>query len=119
MAKENSIEPTNLNINRISEGTTIVGSISAKGDLRIDGRVEGTISATGKVVIGSTGYIKGDLTAATLDMMGYIDGNLVVSDVVMMKSSAAIDGNVFAGKLLVESGARLNGHCLIGKKEEQ
>lgn len=119
MAKENSIEPTNLNINRISEGTTIVGSISAKGDLRIDGRVEGTINATGKVVVGSTGYVKGDLNASTLDMMGHIDGNIVVSDAVMMKSSAAVDGNVFAGKLLVESGARLNGNCLVGKKEGQ
>ncbi|MDR0660456.1 MAG: polymer-forming cytoskeletal protein [Prevotellaceae bacterium] len=117
MAKENSIEPTNLNINRISEGTTIVGSVNAKGYLRIDGRVEGTITATGKGVIGNTGYIKGDLTVSTLDMMGYVEGNLIISDIIMMKSSAAVDGNVFAGKLLVESGARLNGHCLIGKKE--
>lgn len=117
MAKENTVEPMNLNINRISEGTTIVGSIIAKGDLRIDGRVEGTINATGKVVIGNSGYIKGDLTANTLDMMGYIEGNVIVSDVVMMKSSSAVDGNVFASKLLVESGARINGSCLIGKKD--
>ena len=117
MAKENTIEPMSADINRISEGTTIVGSINTKGDLRIDGRVEGTINATGKVVVGSTGYIKGDLAAGTLDMMGHIDGNVVVSDVVMMKSSAAIDGNVLTGQLFVESGARLNGHCLIGKKE--
>lgn len=117
MAKENSIEPTNLNINRISEGTAIIGSIIAKGDLRIDGRVEGTINTTGKIVIGSTGYIKGDITAGTLDTMGYVDGHVIVTDTVVMKSSAAVDGNVFAGKLLVESGARINGHCLIGKKE--
>lgn len=118
MAKENTIEPSNLNINRISEGTTIIGSISASGDLRIDGRVEGTVNATGKVVVGNTGFIKGDLTANTLDLMGHVDGNVVVADVVMMKPTAAVDGNVFAGKLDVESGARLNGSCLIGKKEK-
>lgn len=116
MAKENFMEPTNMNINRISEGTTIIGSINATGDLRVDGRVEGTINATGKVVIGNAGYIKGDLTANTLDMMGYVEGNVVVSDIVMMKSTSAVDGNIVAGKLLVESGARVNGNCLIGKK---
>ena len=116
MAKENYTEPINININRISEGTTIVGSISATGDLRVDGRVEGTIKATGKVVIGNTGYIKGDITASTLDMMGYVEGHVIVSDTVVMKSSAAVDGNVVTDKLLVESGARLIGSCLIGRK---
>lgn len=116
MAKEIYTEPTNVNINRISEGTSVVGSINATGDLRVDGKVEGTIKATGKVVLGSTGYVKGDIVANTLDMMGHVEGNVVVSDVIMMKSTAAVDGNVAAEKLFVESGARLNGSCLIGKK---
>lgn len=103
------------NVNRISNGTKIIGNIEAQGDLRIDGHVEGIITVTSKVVVGDTGYIKGDLTTDTLDMMGTLDGKIIAADTTSLKPTAKIDGSLKTGKLVVESGAKFNGTCIMGK----
>ena len=51
----------NSSQNIISQDTTIIGDLSSSGDFRIDGVIEGNIKSTGKIVVGSTGFIKGTL----------------------------------------------------------
>lgn len=119
MSKNIPVDPTNsLNINRISNGTVIVGTIDTSGDLRIDGRVEGTINSGGKVVIGETGKVKGDLAAKTLDIIGQFEGNITVADTTLMKPTAVVEGTLITEKLVVEVGARFDGTCTMGKKEQ-
>lgn len=97
--------------NRISGGTLIVGNITSKGGFRIDGAVEGTVSTPNKVVIGKNGSIKGTLTCKDADIEGIVDGKVVIDNLLSIKSTARIEGEIIVGKLAVEPGATFNASC--------
>ena len=97
--------------NKIAAGTRITGDIEAKGALRIDGSIEGTVKTPGKVVIGKEGKVKGSLECENADIEGKFIGNLTVSGTLSLRSSAVIDGEVVASKLAVEPGATFNASC--------
>ena len=120
MSKTTPITPSggnDLNINRISQGTSVIGTIETNGDLRIDGRVEGNITSAGRVIIGETGFVKGDLVAKMLDIMGHFEGTIIVSEMTVLKSTAAVIGSLTPGKLVVEAGAKFDGTCIMTTKE--
>ena len=48
--------------NSLVQGTNVEGTIQADKDIRIDGTLKGTLTCKGKVIIGPTGYISGDIT---------------------------------------------------------
>lgn len=97
--------------NRISEGTVIVGDITSKGGFRIDGAIEGTVSTPNKVVIGKNGSVKGTLTCKDADIEGVVDGKVAIDNLLSIKSTARIEGEVTVGKLAVEPGATFNASC--------
>lgn len=97
--------------NRIESNTTIVGEITSEADFRIDGTLEGNITTSGKVVIGKEGKIVGKMTCVNADVEGFFNGNLDVSDLLVLKSSAQVEGEIVIGKLSVEEGASLNASC--------
>lgn len=97
--------------NKIAAGTRIKGDIEAKGALRIDGSIEGTVKTPGKVVIGKEGNVQGSLECENADIEGKFTGNLTVSGTLSLRSSAIIDGEVTASKLAVEPGAAFNASC--------
>ncbi len=116
MAREQ--DSLSYNINRISYGTEIVGTINTNGDIRIDGSLEGALISNGRVVIGEKGYIKGDLRCNHVDIWGTFEGSLVASESTMMKSMATLTGDVKTTKLCIEVGARFNGSCTMPAPEE-
>jgi cytoskeletal protein CcmA (bactofilin family) len=95
-------------IDIIEKTTKVVGDITSKADFRIDGNVEGTITTTGKVVVGENGVVYGKITCSNSDIAGLIKGSLDVSGILSLKSSARVEGDVVAGKLAVESGANVD-----------
>lgn len=97
--------------NRISEGTIIVGDITSKGGFRIDGTVEGTVSTPNKVVVGKSGSVKGTLNCKDADIEGVVNGKMEIDNLLSIKSSAKIEGEVTVGKLAVEPGATFIASC--------
>jgi cytoskeletal protein CcmA (bactofilin family) len=97
--------------NRISQGTKITGDIESQGGFRIDGEIEGNINTPNKIVIGKTGIVKGSLICKDADVEGHIDGIIQVSNLLSIKASARIEGEVTVGKLAVEPGATFNASC--------
>jgi len=108
-----------LERNIIAKNTSIVGDIISEGDYRIDGTVEGTIKTKGRVVIGTQGTVKGTVECSNADIEGTFVGKLSVSDLLSLKSSAKIEGEVFINKLSVEPNATFNATCTMktGVKE--
>jgi len=105
--KENVI----LERNVIGKKTSIIGDINSEGDFRIDGVVEGNVRVKGRVIIGKEGKVSGAIECANADVEGEVSGNLVVSDMLTLKTSATINGEVVIGKLTVEPGASFNATC--------
>lgn len=106
----------NSAINIISPGTRIEGEIFSNGDIRIDGVVDGFVNTKAKVVIGPKGMVKGEMTCESADVTGKIDGKLTVKNELYLKSSAHITGELVTHKLVVESGAFINGNCIVGNQ---
>ncbi|HOY30748.1 MAG TPA: polymer-forming cytoskeletal protein [Bacteroidales bacterium] len=109
MAKNIEVESPVINI--IGNGTSIKGDIKASGDMRIDGTLIGSINAKGKVVIGNTGHVEGEIVCQNADFSGNLQGKIMVTELLAMKASAQIQGDIITGKLSVEPGAKFTGTC--------
>jgi cytoskeletal protein CcmA (bactofilin family) len=97
--------------NIISITTNIVGDIKSEGDFRIDGKVEGNVETSGRLILGKDGFIKGTIICSNGDIEGKISGTLTCSGTLNLKKSAFIEGEVFLDKLAVEPGATFNATC--------
>lgn len=110
MAKNNDqVDYTGINL--VSNGTTINGEINSTGDLRIDGILNGNITTKGKIVIGDTGSIKGEIHCKNADILGKVEGRIYVSELLTLKASATITCEIFINKLAIEPGCKFNGTC--------
>ena len=104
----------NLNVNsisRISSGTIIKGEILSPYDIRIDGTFEGKVQTRGRVVVGETAFIKGDIICENIDLWGKVDGNLFVKDTLSLMEGCSVNGNLNVKRLAVELGSIFNGNC--------
>jgi len=111
MAKLNDNDNNNNVINLVGSGTEITGDIVSSGDIRIDGIINGNLQTKGKVVIGETGKAKGEVNCKNADISGKIEGKIIVSELLSLKPSALIVGDIVSGKLAIEPGARFTGNC--------
>ncbi len=102
--------------NRIEKNTKIKGDIVSEADFRIDGKLDGNLKTSGKVVIGKDGYIHGKVECVNADIEGSFNGELLVADLLSLKSSAVIEGTVAVTKLAVEPGATFNASCTMKGK---
>lgn len=109
-----SNESSGTSINLIGAGTTIEGEIRPKGDIRIDGTIIGSVISKAKVIIGSTGVVHGDVNCLNGDIEGGIKGKTTCNELLLLKSTAKINGDIVTGKLVVEVGASFTGSCNMG-----
>lgn len=110
MAKTEPVVNVN-SISRISAGTVIKGEILSPTDIRIDGTFEGRVQSKGRVVVGESATIKGDIVCENVDLWGKVEGNLFVKDTLSLKEGCVVDGNLHIRRLAVELGATFNGNC--------
>ena len=111
----------NLNvntINRISVGTIIKGEIVSSSDIRIDGTFDGKVQSNGRVVIGESASVKGDIVCENLDLWGKVDGNVYVKDTLSLKQGCTVNGNVHIRRFCVELGSTFNGNCKMITEDE-
>ncbi len=112
MAKTN--EPDLSLHNNIGSGTKISGNIETTESIRIDGEIEGNISSKGRVVIGPNGKIKGEVVCSNSEISGILEGKIKVSELLSLKASSKLFGEIFTKKLSIEPGAIFTGKCDMG-----
>ena len=105
-------------VSRISAGTVIKGEIQSPYDLRIDGTFEGKVQTKGRVVIGESAIIKGDIICENVDLWGRVEGDLYVKDTLALTEGCKMNGNINVSRLSVELGATFNGTCRTITEEE-
>jgi len=104
-------------LNTFAQDTKLKGIVESKGDIRIDGQLEGTLDCKGRVVIGPEAKVKGSIHCNNAEILGSVEGDVIAVDLLSLKSSAFILGNLTMGKLSVEPGARFNGQCKMTSNE--
>ena len=104
----------NTSVNLIGGGTIIKGDIISAGDVRIDGTLEGSLNAKGKLVVGPTGSVDGELFCQNADISGQLNGQITVSELLSLKSTSKVTGDIVTNKLSIEPGAVFTGSCSMG-----
>ncbi len=106
--------------NTIGKGTVVTGDIESYGNIRIEGKVVGNIHSKSKIVLGDGSIVEGNIYAQNAEIEGAVQGALEIKDVLNLKSTASIDGDIHTAKLVTEPGARFNGKChMIGGDKPQ
>lgn len=102
-------------LNTISRGTVIEGKIHTKGDIRIEGRVIGTVTCESKLVIGEHGSVEGFVDARNAHVSGQIKGEVVCRELLQLQEKARVEGDIYTQKLSVQIGATFTGNCQMGE----
>ena len=98
-------------LNRLVEGTKIVGDLTTDSNIRVDGEIIGNLNCTGKVVIGETALIKGNLNCSEADVEGNVEGNLNIETLLVLREKSRISGDISTTKIEVHQGAIFLGNC--------
>jgi cytoskeletal protein CcmA (bactofilin family) len=89
----------------ISSDFTLFGMVESKGDIHLDGRVEGTVHAAG-LVVGDKAVIQGDVIADNVIVHGHVQGTIQARKL-LFSANCQVEGDVIYEKLAVELGATL------------
>jgi cytoskeletal protein CcmA (bactofilin family) len=94
----------------VGSSVVIKGELSAKEDVVIAGRVEGSINVSGHLVVVEPGaHVVGDITATGIVVAGAVHGSLVAEERIQAQVGADLQGDISAPRIAVADGAVVNG----------
>lgn len=102
----------------IGQGVIVEGRITSAQDLRIDGKVDGTIEVGDYgLIIGASAAIKADLIARSVLISGTVTGNVTASDRVDVHATGSVEGDITTPRLVLADGAVVKGNVdAIGRR---
>ncbi len=100
--------------NTIGKGTFLEGNVETYGNIRIEGKVTGNVKSKSKVALGPSSLVQGNVMAQNADLEGEVKGRIEIAELLVLKATAVIHGDIVTGKLVVEPGAVFNGTCKMG-----
>lgn len=115
--KTNSASQSLLNL--IGPGTEIKGDLICEGDIRIDGRVDGTVRVGQRLVIGESGVINGNINAGNAIIAGQVIGNIKSDQTTVLHGKSSVKGDIYTSQIIIESGARFNGRCVMDTNQNK
>jgi len=112
--KSSSSSSMSNSSNSLVAGTQLEGTVKADNDFRIDGALIGNLHCKGKVIIGPTGSVDGEINCVNALVEGNFNGVLKAKELLSVKETAKITGEIVVDKLQVQSGAVFNVKCQMG-----
>jgi cytoskeletal protein CcmA (bactofilin family) len=103
----------------LDKGTKISGKLFFEGPVRIDGQVDGEISANDAVVIGETAVVTAQLKGASVVIAGKVSGDIIAAKRVEIRPTAKVLGNLTTPILVVHNGALFEAHCTMNPEPEE
>ena len=112
-ARKEQVELSNSST-QIMKGTTVEGNIETFGNVRVEGKILGNIKSKSKIALGDSSYVEGNIISQNAEIAGEVKGTVDVTEVLTLKATAVIKGDIVTGKLVVEAGAVWNGTIKMG-----
>ena len=109
--KSSATTSSTNSLNTLVKGTVVEGSLRCDSDLRVDGSIKGKLNCKAKVIIGPTGFVDGEIRCENAVIEGRFNGKLWVSELLNIRETAEVEGDITTNKLLVQSGAKFNVSC--------
>ncbi|NQZ75568.1 MAG: polymer-forming cytoskeletal protein [Ekhidna sp.] len=120
LSKNNKdVEELSNSSNIIGKGTIVNGSIETFGNIRVEGKIVGDIKTKSKATTGPDSSVDGSILAQNAQIEGHVTGTVEITEQLVLKATATIEGDIVTNKLLVESGASFNGKCKMGVKSKE
>lgn len=85
------------------------GELRAQEDIKIEGRIEGSIHHQQRVVVGNKGEVVASVNAQSIDVDGKVQGDIVAKKSIKVSQSAVVRGNLRAPSVSINEGANFNG----------
>lgn len=99
-------------VNVIAQGTQLQGNMVTASDCRIDGAMRGNIESKAKIIVGRSGVVEGNIKCANIEIEGNVKAeSLIVTELLALKATANLIGNIETGKIAIEPGAEFSGNC--------
>ncbi len=99
-------------VNVIADGTQLQGNMVTSSDCRIDGALRGNIESKAKIIVGRSGVVEGNIKCANIEIEGSVKAeSLLVTELISLKATANLIGNIETGKIAIEPGAEFSGNC--------
>ena len=95
----------------LDRGSKITGKVSFEGPARIDGEVDGEISAKDSLMISESAVVTAQIRAASVSVAGKVSGDIIATQRIEIRANAKMSGNLTAPILVVQEGALFEGHC--------
>jgi cytoskeletal protein CcmA (bactofilin family) len=98
-------------LNSLVRGTVTEGNVIAESDIRVDGIIKGNLRCSARVIIGPSGFVEGEINCQNAMIEGKFVGILRVAELLNVKETADVSGDVTTGKLTISAGALFNVTC--------
>lgn len=93
----------------IGSDSELTGDLEGSGQLRVEGRVEGTVRMDGEVQVAAGGSVEGRIEADEVVAAGRVSGTIAARGAVRLEDGCDVDADVHCPVLQLEEGGRLNG----------
>jgi len=103
----------------LDKGSKISGKLFFEGPVRIDGQVDGEISASDAVTVGESAVITAQVRAASVVIAGKVSGDIIAGKRVEIRPTAKVYGNLTTPVLVVHDGALFEGHCTMNAEVKE
>ena len=111
MAKAADMDTNSANL--IQSGTEIKGDVITQGNIRIDGKLTGTLDCKGKLIIGKTGELDGTVECSNAEVQGRLHASMKVNGLLSLKSTSKLLGDIIVKKLKMQRVFHIRDYLII------
>ncbi|CAH8769313.1 bactofilin family protein [Paenibacillus dendritiformis] len=98
----------------IGQATTLEGTVDCETDLRIEGRIRGSIRCSRNITIGETGVVYADVEGVSVVIAGSLTGDVIASGSLLIESTGQLNGNATCSAFIIKDGGQFNGTSSMG-----
>lgn len=102
--------------NLLGNGSVFKGDIDASGDIKIEGRLIGSLKTNGKAIVGQTGVVEGNISCKQAEIAGAVKGTIKTQELTALKATSKVEVELITKQLLIEVGAVFTGKCTMGEQ---
>src|SRR5207247_11178819 len=95
----------------LGRGTKLNGKLVLEGTARIDGQVEGEISAQDALTVGEGAVVNAKISGNSIVIEGGVTGDVTARERLELRASGRVQGSVTAAGLVMHEGAAPHGRC--------
>ncbi len=103
----------------LGKGSKVSGKLIFEGTVRIEGQVDGEISAQDTLIIGEHAVVNAQITGGSIVIHGRVTGDVIARKRLEVRTPGRLLGNITSPVLVIQEGVVFEGQCSMGGGEAQ